>query len=455
MREDTLTPKLLFKLDEKPPVAGSLFVGFQHLLAIFGGILTAPLLIALGMGLPPEDTTYLITSALVISGFATLVQINRVGMLGAGLLSIQGTSFAFIGPLVFVYQRLVTDMTSAAALGVIFGSSAVCAVIVMVLSVFVRQLKDIVTTNVAGATIILLGISLVHATINNLQMAFDDAGGMDGDGLFHIGLAAIVFITITMVSLVRQAWIRLSSITIGLGVGVLLSIWFGVADFSGLGDLPPYFLPEFGRYDFAVDWYVVALIMPIFLVSAMESIGDITATNNLSGLETGTPDYWLRIRGGIMAGGFNSFIASLFCTFPNTTFSQNNGVIRLTGVCSRHVGNYVAAMLILLGTIPVVAALFQAIPSVVIFGATLLMFILVGLSGVRVVELAEPRARDWGVVLASIALGYLVSMFIADVPGLSPEIAMVLQFPVSTGAMIAVLLEAITPGRARDTDASD
>lgn len=78
------------------------------------------------------------------------------------------------------------------------------------------------------------------------------------------------------------------------------------------------------------------------MVSAMESIGDLTATNNLSGLETGTDDYWLRIRGGVMAGAFNSLVAAIFCTFPNTTFSQNNGVIRLTGVASRYIGFYVA-----------------------------------------------------------------------------------------------------------------
>ena len=155
---------MLYGLEDRPPIAASAFVGFQHLLAIFGGILTAPFLIALGMGLDTEETTYLISSAFVVSGFATFVQIHRFGMLGAGLLSIQGTSFAFIGPLVFAHQSLVRDMSSAEALGVIFGSSAVCAVLMMGLSLFVRQLRNIITTNVAGATILLLGVSLVHTT---------------------------------------------------------------------------------------------------------------------------------------------------------------------------------------------------------------------------------------------------------------------------------------------------
>ena len=146
-----------------------------------------------------------------------------------------------------------------------------------------------------------------------------------------------------------------------------------------------------------------------------------------------------------MAGAFNSLIAAFFCTFPNTTFSQNNGVIRLTGVSSRYVGMYVAAFLVVLGSVPMVAAVFQVIPSVVIFGATLLMFMLVAISGYRVIEAAGPNARDWTVVGLAIVLGYLISFFIDRVPGLSAEVIMVLQFPVSTGAMMAIILEVAFP----------
>ena len=453
MTQDTLQPQLLFKLDDKPPVLGAAFVGFQHLLAIIGGILTAPFLIALGMGLNAEDSAYVISSALIVSGFATLIQINRVGMLGAGLLSIQGTSFAFIGIMIFAYQKLALNMTSLEALGAIFGSSAACAALMLVLSLFIRQLKNIITTNVAGATIILIGLSLIQSTLQNLLGSFNTAGGLEGSGISHLALAAVVFAVIVVIANLRQVWLRLSSITIGLGIGILAALQMGIADFSGVTEGDVFFIPEFGRFPLTVDIQVMVLIMPIFLVSAMESIGDITATNNLSGLKTGTPDYWLRIRGGIMATAFNSFIAALFCTFPSTTFSQNNGVIRLTGVCSRHVGNYVAGFLIILGCLPVVTAVFQRIPSEVIFGATLLMFMLVALSGFRVVEMAQPKIRDWTVVVLAIVLGYVISMFIDRVPNLSPEIVILFQFPVSTGALVALVLEFVIPSG--DADASD
>ena len=452
MTQDTLQPQLLYELDDKPPVTSAAFVGFQHLLAIIGGILTAPFLIALGMGLNAEDSAYVISSALVVSGFATLIQINRMGMLGTGLLSIQGTSFAFIGIMIFAYQKLTLNMTSFEALGAIFGSSAACAALMLVLSLFIRQLKNIITTNVAGATIILIGLSLIQSTLQNLLGSFNAAGGLEGSGISHLALAAVVFAVIVVIASLRQVWLRLSSITIGLGFGILAALQMGIAEFSGVTKGDIFFIPEFGRYPLTVDLQVMLLIMPIFLVSAMESIGDITATNNLSGLQTGTPDYWLRIRGGIMGTAFNSFIAALFCTFPSTTFSQNNGVIRLTGVCSRHVGNYVAGFLIILGCLPVVTAVFQRIPSEVIFGATLLMFMLVALSGYRVVEMAQPKSRDWTVVLLAIILGYVISVFIDRVPNLSPEIVILFQFPVSTGALVALLLEFVIPSG--DADAS-
>ncbi|MBO6555766.1 MAG: hypothetical protein JJ921_04685 [Pseudomonadales bacterium] len=451
MAQDTLQPNLLFKLDDKPPVVGSALVGFQHLVAIIGGILTAPYLIALGMGLDPQDTAYVISAALIVSGLGTLLQINRLGAMGTGLLSVQGTSFAFIGSLIFAHLQLAERMTAQEALGVIFGSSAVCAVLMGVLSLFVRQLKNIITTNVAGATIILIGLSLIQATLQNLERVYLDFGGLEGEGAVRMGLAGAVFLVIVVLANIKLVWLRLSAIAIGLLVGVVMSMTLSFADFSGVTSAGWVFIPEPWRYPLSVDFAVVALIMPIFLVSAMESIGDVTATNNLSGLETGTFEYWMRIRGGIMATSVTSVVAAVLCTFPSTTFSQNNGVIRLTGVCSRYVGNYIAIFLVILGCMPVVTAFFQAIPSEVIFGATLLMFILVGLSGFRVVEMSGPSVRDWVVVTFAILFGYLCANFVDRVPGLSDEVVMVLQFPVSTGAMLAIILEFVIPGRAAGT----
>ena len=115
-------PGLLYGLNDKPSKGTALLTGFQHLLAVIGGILTAPLVIALGMGLSLEQTNYLITSALVISGVATIIQISRIGIVGSGLLSIQGTSFTFMGAIIFSFYQLPSNMSSDEKLATILGS---------------------------------------------------------------------------------------------------------------------------------------------------------------------------------------------------------------------------------------------------------------------------------------------------------------------------------------------
>ena len=442
---------MMYGLTDQPPAGISLLVALQHLLAVFGGILTAPLVIALGMGLSIEQTSYLISSALVVSGFATAIQILRAGpfakdvYIGSGLLSIQGTSFAFIGPLIFAYQTLVAGTDSDTALGLIFGSCAVCAVVMMVLSQFIGYLRKIVTSNVTGATIILLGISLVVVTLQNLQREYQAAGD---DSWLVVLLAGSVFGVILLVSQSQNTWLRLCSISIGLLLGLLMSFGFGVVDTAVLEEIDNLFLPMPWHQPLAVDWPTVLLLMPIFLVSATESVGDFTATSDLSGIQVGDDSFWQRIKGGVLGDSVNSFLAAIFCTFPNTTFSQNNGVIRLTGVCSRYIGFYIAGMLVLVGVFPIVGGIFQAIPGAVIYGATLLMFGMVALAGYSIVKAQPPTSRDWTVVALAIVCGYstaLAAPFMSDfLPG---SVINVIAFPVSTGALFAVIFEQLVPNQ--------
>ena len=434
-----------FTLEGKPPPAQAAAIAFQHLLAMAGGILTAPFLIAAGMGLSASETSYLISSALVISGFATLLQINRIGPIGAGLLSLQGTSFAFVGPLIFSYQTIIGDQTSDEALGAIFGSAAVCSLIMFLLSFFLKYLKNIITPNVSGTTVMLLGVTLVFTTLQNLFREFNSAGGFEGTGFEIVVLSGVVLATTILISRSSVVWLRVGSITFGLTLGFGISLLFNASDLSGLRTQQAYFIPEIGRYPLSIDFQVIAIVLPIFLVSTMESIGDLTATNSLSGQKTGDTAYWLRLRGGIAACATNSFVASLFSTFPNTTFSQNNGVIRLTGVCSRHVGLYAALFLIIFGCLPFVANLFQTIPPAVIYGSTILMFGLVVVSGYKIIVESLPTRRDWILVGLACVLAYLIGLFVDSVPNLPKTFVSVLSFPVSTGALLAMFFESVIP----------
>ena len=431
-----------FGLNDRPPMATAAFVGLQHLLAVFGGILTAPLLIALGMDLSVRDTSYLVTSALVISGFATLVQVSRIGPVGSGMLSVQGTSFSFIGPLLYAYQLQAGDHAPAEILGLIFGACAVCSVLMMVLSQFIQRLKNIITANVAGVTVLLLGMTLVWTTLKNLWFEYR---GMEGQGWQVPLLAVGVFSIIIILSRRPNPWLRMSSIVLGLVAGFAAALVLGSVDFSPLAELDTVFFPEFWRYELGIDLSMIVILLPIFIISATESIGDLTATALLSGLPIGDRPFWKRVQGGVLADSINSFLAAVFCTFPNTTFSQNNGVIRVTGVCSRYVGFYVGAFLVVIGMFPIVAGLFQVLPGSVLYGATLLMFIMVGISGYLIINTNDPKRRDWLLVIASVISGLVLSAMGDRLAFLAPSVANIIQFPVSSGAFVAMILEIVIP----------
>jgi uracil-xanthine permease len=452
---------LLFGIDERPPVGKSMTAAVAHLLAIVGGIATAPLIIARGLNLDLALTTYVVASALVISGIATFIQIRRFGPLGSGVLSVQGTSFAFVG--VFIYAGL--DLQSAGldnetVLGTLVGTAAVGGAMTMVLSYFLRYVSAIITLKVAGITVFLLGLSLVWVAWGNLSFAVVAANVKGSNALWVYLQAVIVIAVIIFFSTRRNAWLKLSSIMLGLFTGMMFAWLTDSFDQPFPTELPPVFLVQFLPFALHFDGIVFLLLAPIFLVSTIESIGDLTATSMLSGRSVTGPEYWLRLRGGVMADGFNTVLASLFGTFPNTTFSQNNGVIRLTGVASRFVGLVSAVLLILLGCIPWFSALFRMLPGGVLHGATGLMFGSIMLTGLRVLR-TQPNQPRVLLMLVCCTLGAIgltqTTTLLASINIATPAyVQMLTNFPVASGALIAMTWEGLallirTPASTQNT----
>lgn len=434
----------LYGLHDRPPHAISLLVALQHTLAVFGGIVAAPLIIAGGMGLSFADTAYLVSSALFISGLATLIQINRFGSIGSGLLSIQGTSFTFIGPLIAAYFILLNKSDPAIALGTLFGTSALCALTVGLCAQFVEKVKLFITANVTGTTVILIGATLVLTTLNNIVREIDTLKASSGSGALAILLTLCAFSVTFATSMQKHPILRMTSVTLGLLFGFILAYFFGFIEFSKLNELGLLQLPEFARFPLGFDLTTYLALLPIFFISSMESIGDLTATSSLSKISMGSADYWKRIRGGVSGDALNSVIASIFCTFPNTSFSQNNGVIRLTGVSSPFVGRYTAVILMCLGAFPLVGGIFLLVPNSVLYGATILMFMLVIVSGINIVQSqAKVDPWRWWVVGFSILLGWALSLSVGEMSFLPAWAQRLFTFPISNGAIFAIFIEAV------------
>ena len=437
-----MNQNMLYGLDDRPPIVTSVFVALQHLLAVFGGIITAPLIIALGMGMSVEDTSYFVSSSLIISGVATLIQINRLGPVGSGLLSIQGTSFTFIGPIISAYFMFVENMSSQEALGIIFGTSAICAVCVGLLGQFIEKIQAVITPNVTGATVMLIGVSLVWTTLKNLNREVSSVSQAGGAPWMIILLAVLVFSITFVLSRSKQPFVRILSVTAGLLIGSLIAFFMGLLPFEKLDSLNLWFVPKLAYFPLSFDLGLFLVLLPIFIISSVETIGDLTATSKLSGVKLASSNYWQRIRGGISGDALNSLIASLFCTFPNTSFSQNNGVIRLTGVSSRYIGRFTAIFLCVLGLFPIVGGLFIIIPGGVLYGATMLMFLMVLFSGIGIVRSHTDSAR-WWVVGAALGIGWSLPLLFSKTNILPAWLASVFSFPISTGAITAICIELV------------
>ncbi len=444
----TETPSdLIYGLDDRPPIPNAIFAALQHVLASFVGIITPSFVVAGALGLDPADTAFIISMSLFVSGIATFIQAKRIGPVGSGLLSIQGTSFAFIGPIIAAGLGVTNaGGTPAQALGLIFGLCLVGSFIEMVFSQFIHLAQKIITPLVTGTVVTIIGLTLVSVGITSMGGGF----AARGDGTFgspqNLGLAFLVLITILVLNSLNNTILRMSSIVIGLAVGYIVAISMGLVNFSSLSSVSLFAIPIPFRYGFGFDFAAFIPFAFLYLITTIESTGDLTATSIVTNQPIKGDTYIRRIKGGLLGDGVNSFIAACFNTFPNTTFSQNNGVIQLTGIGSRYVGFFIAGIFVLMGLFPVIGGIIQAMPQPVLGGATILMFGTVAAAGIKILSTINFTRRASLILAVSLSLGLGVT-FAPDVldqmPGLVKSI---FSSGISTGGLTALVLNSVMPG---------
>jgi len=407
---------LVYGIEEKPPFFEALFAALQHLLAIFVGIITPPIIVCGALGCDDSVRAFMISMALFASGVCTFVQCRRFGPIGAKLLCVQGTSFQFIAPLIgvgFFAQSMATKSGLAAGdaavmygLPMIFGCCIAAAPAEMVAAFLFKRLRKVVTPLVSGIVVALIGLGLIKVGIISCCGGFGAMGRPDTDpfvfaGWRNLTVATAVLLTIVFFNSFRNKFVRMGSVVFGLIVGYLLAGMFGMLRFSFTSSALNVPMPF--KWGLQFDFGSIIGLAIVYFITSIEANGDITANSMISGLSIEDDTYHTRVRGGVLADGVNSAVAGVFNSFPNSIFAQNNGIIQLTGVASRHVGYYIAALLVLLGLFPVVGDLFSTMPDPVLGGATLLMFGMVAAAGIRIIA-SQPLGRKEALVLA-IAFG--------------------------------------------------
>ena len=435
---------LIYGLNDRPPLRETLFAALQHLLAIFVAIITPPLIIASALRFDIQTTGFLVSMSLFVSGIATFIQSHRVGPIGTGLLCIQGTSFSFISPIISAGMLGMVNGKMDVALGLsyVFGGCLVASVVEMIVSRILPYTRKIITPLVAGIVVTLIGLCLIKAGINSCgggQAAIDD--GTFGS-IRNLGLAVLVLVTIIFFNRSANRFLRMGSIVLGLLVGCVAAYCLGMIHFSDIHATGSLNIPVPLKYGLRFDVGTIVGLGLIYLVTAVEAFGDITANSLISGEPVEGPVFMRRAQGGILADGFNSMLAAVFNSFSNSIFAQNNGMIQLTGVASRYVGYFIAGALFLLGLFPVVGEFFSLIPDCVLGGATLLMFGTVAAAGVRIIASTKMDRKAVLVLAISFAMGMSVEL-VPDILSQMPSvIKSILSSGITTGGVTAMIANA-------------
>lgn len=421
---------LIYGPEDRPPFLESVFAALQHLFAIFVAIMTPPLIIASQLNLDIETTSFLVSMALIASGVSTFLQCRRFGPVGTGLLCIQGTSYSFIGPII---------TAGAGGLGVVFGSCMAASLVEIFVGRILKYARRIITPVVSGIVVTLIGLCLIKVGISACgggNQAMED--GTFGS-LRNLGLASLVLLIIIFFNNSKNRYLRMSSIVIGLAVGYIVTWTMGMIDFSAVKSYGGFYLPTPFKFGIGFSLSAFISLSIIFVITAIESYGDITANSMISGEPVEGEKFMQRASGGVIANGVSSLLAAALNSFPNSIFAQNNGMIQLTGVASRYVGYFISAMLVLLGVFPAISLVFSLMPQPVLGGATLLMFGTVAATGIRIIASQQLGRKEILVIAISLAGGLSVEFMPEILNGMPEELRNIMSSGITTGGVLAIL----------------
>lgn len=437
---------LIYRLEDRPPLPQTLFAAAQHLLAMFVAVITPSLIICQALGLPASDTNTIVSMSLFASGVASFIQIRTFGPVGSGLLSIQGTSFNFLGPIIGAGLALKAGGADIPTMmAAIFGTILFASLTEVLISRVLQHAQRVITPLVSGIVVTLIGLTLIQIGLTSMGGGYAAIEGGTFGSLDNLMLAGTVLGLIVLLNRVKNPYLRVSSIVIAMAAGTLLAWLMGMVDTTRMAESDFIAIPLPMQYGLGFDWGLLFPLIIVFAITSLEAIGDITATSETSEQPVAGPVYMKRIKGGVLADGINSAVAAVLNSFPNSTFSQNNGIIQLTGVASRYIGYFVAGMLVLLGLFPGVANLVQLIPEPVLGGATIVMFGTIAASGVRIISRCKLDRR----AILIMALSFSMGLGIAQKPEIlqfMPDIVKsILSSGMAAGGITAIILNLILP----------
>ncbi|MEH8031483.1 nucleobase:cation symporter-2 family protein [Gallibacterium anatis] len=424
--------QLLFNVEDKPPFGLGLLLAAQHLLAALGGIIAVPLVIGNVLQLPTADTIVLVNAALLISGVVTIIQCLGVGPIGIRLPSVMGTSFTFVA------AALAIGFSEDGVAGIL-GASLVGSLVMIIGSFFMPSIRKLFPPVVTGTVVTMIGLSLIPVAVDWF------AGGQRGEPQYATpeNLTMAFFVLALVVILVQwgKGIFSAAAIVIGMLAGYCVALALGWVNFDGVKQAQVFALPQPLHFGLAFPISGIIGMSIAYLVTIVESSGNFLALGNATKTEI-TGDH---LRRGVLCDGVGSALAAIMSTTPFSSFSQNIGVISLTGVASRYVVAMTGGLLVLTGLFPVFGALIVSIPLPVLGGAGLMMFAMIIAAGIQMLDKVERTKRNGLIIAISIGCGLAVTTrpeILDKLPAFFKEI---FGSGITVGSLLALILNLILP----------
>lgn|SRR5699024_8836952 len=391
-------------------------LSFQHLLAMYAGAILVPLIVGEALGLTSEQLTYLVAIDILMCGVATILQVIRNRFFGIGLPVVLGCTFTAVGPMIAIGGEF--------GITAIYGAIIVSGLVVLLISRFFGKLVRFFPPIVTGTVVTIIGITLIPTAINNMG---GGEGAADFGSAANLSLAFGTLLFIIMIYRFTKGFTRSISILIGLTVGTIAATFMGKVDFSAVEEASLFHMVHpfyFGMPTF--EWSAIITMILVAMVSLIESTGVYFALGDLTDRKLQEKD----LSKGYRAEGLAILLGAFFNAFPYTAFSQNVGMMQMTGVKSVRVILVTGLMLVTLGFIPKIAAVTTIIPSAVLGGAMIAMFGMVISQGIKMLSgVISESAGNAMIVACSVGMG----MGVTVVPELFTQFPSSIQILTSNG----------------------
>lgn len=449
-----------FRFEGKMPLSQAIPLGLQHVLAMFVGNLTPLLIITGACGLAGNEFAdlqiTLLQNAMLVAGLVTLVQLFPLGPIGGGVPIIMGTSSGFIG----VFNSVATSMGGGlTAYGAMMGASILGGLFETVLGFFLKPLRRFFPSVVTGTVVLSIGLSLISVGVASFG---GGSGVADFGSVENLLLAIFVLVVILAVKHTCKGFLGSSAILVGIIAGYIAAGIMGlvlpttgvtadgveftkswVLNWDKVAEAQWFAIPDLVPVDIVFDLRAILPVMIMFIVTAVETVGDISGVM-MGGLDREATDK--ELSGGVACDGMGSTFAAFFGVLPNTSFSQNVGLVSMTKVVNRFALATGAIFLVLCGLVPKLGALVSMMPQAVLGGAAVMMFSSIVMSGIQLVTHDPLTPRNLSIVSVALGLGYGIGANTGILAQAPQAIQLIFGGSgIVPAALVAILLNIVLP----------